>query len=328
MNGGEIEMATFMRRVLSIAAVVMVMAVLAPDARAEKKIGVLLFSDEVRYQESRNGILDQLKKAGFGEPAVKYLVENAGGNKAKAAELAQKLNAAKPDMIVVVGTSAAVAVAKEAKTIPIVFSMVYDPVDSKIAESWMSSGNNTTGASPRVPMAKLLDELKQLSPVKRLAVLYTPGEKNSETQLKEIQAEQASAGMKVVPVPLSTKEEVSQMIAEVVGSSDAIYLTGSSIVGSCIALITDTATKAKVITVTHLDDYVDKGVMLGVCANPYAVGQLAGEKAVKVLKGVKPSSVPIEALKKMDVILNAKTARAAQIPVPAAFKATVTKTIE
>jgi putative ABC transport system substrate-binding protein len=227
-----------------------------------------------------------------------------------------------------VGTSAAVAAAKENKTTPIIFTMVYDPVDSKIAESWASSGNNTTGSSPRVPMGKLLGELKQLAPVKRLAVLYTPGEKNSETQLKDIQAEQAGAGIKVVPVPLSTKEEVSQMMAEVVGSSDAVYLTGSSIVGSSIALILDAATKAKVITVTHLDDYVEKGVMLGVCANAYSVGQLAGEKAVKVLKGAKPSSVPIDALKKMDVILNAKTARAAQIQVPAAFKATVTKTIE
>jgi len=321
-------MAMFMRRATGIAMVMILMALLAPDARAEKKIGVLLFSDEVRYQESWKGILDQLKKAGFGEPAVKYLVEHAGGNKAKASDLAQKQNAAKPDMIVVVGTSAAVAVAKENKTTPIVFTMVYDPVDSKIAESWTSSGNNTTGSSSRVPMGKLLAELKQLAPVKRLAVLYTPGEKNSETQLKDIQSEQAGAGMKVVPVPLSTKEEVSQMMADVVGASDAVYLTGSSIVGSSIALIIDTATKAKVITVTHLDDYVEKGVMLGVCANAYAVGQLAGEKAVKVLKGAKPSSVPIEALKKMDVILNAKTARAAQIQVPAAFKAVVTKTIE
>ena len=321
-------MRTMSKLLTGFVMICMVIGTVAADARAEKKIAVFLFSDEVRYQESRNGILDQLKKAGFGEPAVKYLVENAGGSKAKAAELAQKLNAAKPDMIIVVGTSAAVAAAKEIKTTPIVFTMVYDPVDSKIAESWTSSGNNTTGSSPRVPMDKLLGELKQLAPVKRLAVLYTPGEKNSEAQLKDLQAEQTGAGIKVVPVPLSTKEEVSQMMADVVGASDAVYLTGSSIVGSSIALIIETATKAKVITVTHLDDYVEKGAMLGVCANAYAVGQLAGEKAVKVLKGAKPSSVPIEALKKMDVILNAKTARAAQIQVPAAFKATVTKTIE
>ena len=300
----------------------------AADARAEKKISVLLFSDEARYIEAKNGSLEQLKKAGFGEPAVKYTVESAGGNKAKALELAQKISAAKPDLVIVVGTSAAVAVAKEIKTIPVVFSMVYDPVDSKIADSWASSGNNTTGASPRVPMSKILGELKQLAPVKRLAVLYTPGEKNSETQLKDVQAEQAGSGIKVVPVPLSTKEETSQMMSEVVGSADAIYLTGSSIVGAGIAAIVDAASKARVITVTHLDDYVERGALLGVCADAHSVGSLAGEKAVKILKGAKPSSLPIEVPKKVDIILNAKTVRAAQIQVPAAFKGTVTKTIE
>jgi len=59
-------------------------------------------------------------------------------------------------MILVVGTSAAVALAKDVKDVPIVFSMVYDPVDSKIAGDWKSSGNNTTGASPKVPMARLV----------------------------------------------------------------------------------------------------------------------------------------------------------------------------
>ncbi len=321
-------MTSLRQRVLTMAVAAMMCAVLVSEARAEKKIAVFLFSDEARYQESRKGVLDQLKKAGFGDAAVKYVTENAGGNKAKAAEVAQRLNSARPDMIIAIGTSAAVAMAKENKSTPIVFSMVYDPVDSKIAENWTSSGNNTTGASPRVPMAKLLSELKQLAPVKKVAVLYTPGEKNSETQLKDVQAEQASMGIKVVPVPLSTKEDVSQMMTEVAGSTDAIYLTGSSIVGSGIGQIIDAATKAKVITVTHLDDYMEKGVMLGVCADAYAVGQLAGDKAVKVLKGAKPAAVPIEALKKMDVILNARTARAAQVQIPAAFKATVTKTIE
>lgn len=270
----------------------------------------------------------QPTKAGFGEPAAKYVTENAGGSKAKVPELVQKLDAEKLDLLVVIGTSAAVGAVKTIKSTPIVFTQVYDPVDSKIAESWNSSGNNTTGSSTRVAMADALGALKRLAPVKRLAVLYTPGEKNSETQLKDLQAEQAASGLKVVPVPLGSAGEVAQMMAEVVGAADAVYLTGSSIVGGSIASIVETATKAKVVTVTHLDDFVAKGAMLGVCPNAYAVGRLAGEKAVLVLKGASPSSVPIEALKKTDVILNAKTARAAQLQVPASFRAAATKVIE
>jgi len=298
------------------------------EARAEKKIGVLVWSDEARYTQAKNGALEELKKNGFGEPQVKYIVENAAGNKAKASELAQKFAGAKLDMVIAVGTSAAIAAAKEIKNVPLVFTMVYDPVESKIAADWKSSGNNTTGASPRVSMSQLMQVLKQFAPVKRLAVLYTPGEKNSETQLKDITAVQAEAQIKVVPVPLTRKEEVASVVSEVTGAADAIYLSGSNIVGSSVATIVDAATKAKVVTVSHLDDLVDKGVLLGVCADPHAVGVLSGAKAAKVLKGAKPASVPIESLKKLDVIINMKTARAGKIDVPPAFLKLVTKTIE
>jgi ABC-type uncharacterized transport system substrate-binding protein len=58
------------------------------------------------------------------------------------------------------------------------------------------------------------------------------------------------------------------------------------------------------------------------------VGQLAGEKAVKVMKGAKPSSLPIEMVKQQDVILNMKTVKAARIQVPSEFRKAVTKTID
>jgi putative ABC transport system substrate-binding protein len=206
--------------------------------------------------------------------------------------------------------------------------MVYDPVDAKIAQDWNSSGNNTTGASPRVSMAKLVNTLKQLKPVKKLAVLYTPGEKNSETQLKEIQAVQGETQVKVVPVPLSAKAEVATTMPEVMNSADAVYLSGSSVVGETIGTIVDEAVKAKMVTVSHLEDHVEKGVLLGVTASPKAVGMIAGEKAAKVLKGAKPSSLPIEQLKKFDVILNQKTAKASQVQIPAGFLKATTRVIE
>lgn len=316
------------RLFVALGLVCALLGMVSRDAWAEKKIGVLIWSEEPRYAESNNGLLEQLKKEGFAEPAVRFIVENAGGNKAKASELARKLAAAKPDMVTTHGTSATVAVAKEISDVPIVFSMVYDPVESKIAEDWKSSHNNTTGASPKVPMPKLLEALKKLAPIKTLAVLYTPGEKNSESQLKEAQAAQGALQIKVVPVPLSSKDDVSSVVADAAERVNAMYLTGSNVVGEHLSQIVNIATKAKVITVSHLDDIVEKGALLGVCANSRDVGRLAGEKAAKVLKGAKPASIPIETLKKLDVIVNMKTAKAAGIEVPSAFLKTATRVIE
>ena len=107
-----------------------------------------------------------------------------------------------------------------------------------------------------------------------------------------------------------------------------MYLTGSSIIGETVPTIVDIANKAKVVTISHLDDLVEKGALLGVCVNSYRVGRLAGKKAVRILKGAKPSSIPIEPEKKVDIILNRKTAQAGQFQIPGSFMRKVTKTIE
>ena len=310
------------------AVVFLTLALFSIEAQAQRKIGVLMFSEEARYIEAEKGIKDKLREGGFGEPKTTFIVEQAGANKARAAELVQKFAAEKLDLIITLGTSATIAVSREIKDVPIVFSMVYDPVEAGIAKDWKSSGNNTTGSSQKIPMPRLMESLKNFTQVKRLAVLYTPGEKNSELQLRDLQRIQANYKIKVIPVPLTEIKEVDQLLPEVLGTADAVYVTGSSPVNSQVSVIVDMATKAKVITITHLDDLVEKGVLLGMCADSYSVGQLAGEKAVKILKGVKPSSIPIEFAKKSEVILNMKTAKKGRFQIPPNLTKTVTRTIE
>jgi putative ABC transport system substrate-binding protein len=299
-----------------------------PEARAEKRIGILKYTNESRFIESQRGIMDQLKKDGFGEAIVKFTIETAGGSKMKAGEIAQKFSEAKMDLVIAVSTSAAIAVTKVIKDVPVVFSTVYDPIEAGIAKGWKSSGNNTTGSSTRIPMAKVVKSLKDFAPVKKLAVLYTPGEKNSELQLIELQKIQESSQIRVIPVILSKEEDVALILPQVVDTVEAFYLTGSSIVGATVPIIVEIAKKPRVATISHLDDLIDKGALLGVCVDSYHVGRLAGEKAVKVLKGAKPSSLSIETPKTLDVVLNMKTAKAGQFQIPSKFRETVTRTRE
>jgi putative ABC transport system substrate-binding protein len=71
-----------------------------------------------------------------------------------------------------------------------------------------------------------------------------------------------------------------------------------------------------VITITHLEDLVEKGVLLGVCADTHELGRRAGEKAVRILEGARPSSIPIETARGADVILNRRTAQNGGFDVP------------
>jgi putative ABC transport system substrate-binding protein len=295
------------------------------NAWAEKKIGILLFSEEARYHEALKGIKDQLARAGYKEPKITYVMGNAGGSKAKAADMVKNYASANISLMITLGTNATIAVAKEIKDIPIVFSMVYDPVEARVAKGWESSGTNVTGSSPKVPISELVARLKEIRPVKRVAALYTPGEKNSESQLKELQSVQTLQGIKVIPVIISKKEDVTQVLPEVMTSVDALYLSGSSVIGATIPPIVEISAKAGVISFTHLEDLVKEGVLLGLCSDPYQLGVLAGKKAVAVLKGAKPSSIPIESIAKPGVIINKKTVAASNVNISKAFMQKIKK---
>ena len=316
-------------RMLTAIALLSVALVLSPaEAMARKRIAILVFNEELRYENARRGFVDRLKKEGFREPAIAISTENAGGGKAKATEFAEKWAADKPDMYFTLGTQATIPVAWLEPDVPIVFSVVYDPVAAGIAKGWKSSGNNSTGSSTMLPASVVLKTLKQLRPVKRLAVLYTPGEKNSEFQLLELQRQQASHGIKILPVILTGKEEVPRIMPEVVRAVDAIYITGSKAMGASVQLIVAAANKAHVVTVTHLDDMVEKGVLLGVCADSYRLGLLAGKKAAMILRGAKPSAIPIDTEQKPEVIVNRSSAKAGNFQIPAGFTAKVTRFVD
>ena len=100
---------------------------------AERKISLLLWNTQTRYEQCKGGVIEELRRQGFKESEPVIVVEQADGNKTTVAELAKRFSAAHMNVIVPIGTSAAVAVAAEIKEVPVVFAMVFDPVDSKIA---------------------------------------------------------------------------------------------------------------------------------------------------------------------------------------------------
>ncbi len=321
-------MKSISRYMLSVAILLVLLPVLSVEAHAQRRITALMFSEEPRYLEALKGVTDTLAKAGYKEPGTVIKVLNGKGNKIKTLELVKEIAADKPDLIVTLGTYASSAVSSTIKDVPIVFSIVYDPVMAGISKNWQSSGNNTTGSSSKIAMTRIMESLGQFSSVKTLAVLYTPAEKNSVEVLKDLQTIEAGYKIRILPVRLSTIEEIHQLLPEVLRSAGALYITGSNLIGGQIAQITDMATKAKVLTISHLEDLVESGVLMGVCADSYAMGVDDGEKAVKVLKGAKPSSIPINKAKKNDVLLNMKTAQKGQFQIPEAFMKTVTRKIE
>ncbi|MBI4649853.1 ABC transporter substrate-binding protein [Candidatus Desantisbacteria bacterium] len=316
-------------KIFILSIIFIVISLFSTKTMAEKKkIGILQWSTESRYSDSKEGFIKKKKKEGFTENEVEFITELADANKVKAMKIAQKFAAYKLTMYYTIGTSAAVALANEIKDTPIIFSTVYDPVESKISLGWQNSGNNTTGSSSYVPMPRILEVLKKLKPIKNIGVLYTPGQTNSEAQLKNLQKSEQEFNIKVIPIPIKRKEEVKNILSFAAEKVEAIYVSGSGIMDETIPEIVEITSKSKTITFTHLEDPVTKGVLFGLSADPREMGRLAGKKAAMVLRGAKPSDIPIEPLKNFNVILNQKTIKSGQFKIPPDFMKLVTKTIE
>src|SRR5438105_15276891 len=110
-----------------------------PDfAQNQKRIGILLWNAQPRYELCKEGILEVLHREGFKEGQATVLVEQASGNRNTATRLAETFARSHLDMVIPVGTSAAVAAAAAIKDLPVVFAMVFDPVAAKIAQDWKS----------------------------------------------------------------------------------------------------------------------------------------------------------------------------------------------
>jgi len=281
-----------------------------------KKIGVLLWTDDLRYEQGLKGFIEELKTEGFASPQVEFIIRRAGGKKVLALKYSEELAALNLDLYFSAGTSATDLLSGTIKKAPIVFTIVYDPINAGLIQGLASSKNNLTGATNSVPMDKVLELVRRIIPIKNMAVLYTPNEKNSECQLKDLQQVQAAFGISIIPVPVVNKAEIARIIPFLKGMAQSIFITGSSVVIKGLPDITDFASKNKILTVTHLGDLVAEGVMVGLCADDTEQGMLAGETAVEILKGTKPEDIPIKKAKDLVVFINRKSVNSAGISIP------------
>ncbi len=294
------------------------LAVAVASAAEKPTIGIFLFrSDRESEVISRDAVLQQLKAEGFGEDKAVYLHEDAKADQARAKEIARKLAAAKPAVIVTITTPATLAAVREVKDIPIVFANVLDPVDAGIAKSLQSSGNNTTGTSIQVPTPALLNTLKRVSSFKRLGVLYNAKEKNSVSQLDDIKESQRVMGFEVVPESVEKGEEIPAAMERLVRKrADALFVTGAAVVNQHTETVAKLAIERKIPTVTNSDLRVNQGVLVGVVPNREELGKLSGMKAAQILRGAKPADIPIEMAKRFEIIINLKTAKGMGLKLP------------
>lgn len=303
---------TVNRRLL-LGAVALAAALAAPAAWAQTKtVGITAIVDHPALDAVRKGVEDELKALGWDEGKLKVQYQSAQGNAATAGQIAKKFVGDKVDAIVAIATPSAQAAVASTKNIPVVYAAVTDPVAAKLVKSMEPSGANVTGVSDRLPLAPQVDLILKVKPgAKRVGMVYSPGEVNSTTVVKELKAELQKRGMTLVEAAAPRTVDVASAAKSLVGKADVIYTSTDNNVVSTYEAMVGVARDAKLPLVASDPDSVKRGAVAALGMNYYDMGRQTGKVVDRILKGEKPGAIASETGHKTTLVIN-ETAAAQQ----------------
>jgi putative tryptophan/tyrosine transport system substrate-binding protein len=239
---------------------------------------------ELGYVEGRNVVLENRYPAEQWERFIKF-----------AAELAQL----KPDVLVAVSRPAALAAQRATTTIPIVFTLVPDPVGDKLVESLARPGKNITGLSNMALdlSAKRIELLKEMvSGLSRVALLVNAGDpQGAQRYLEQSQTAAAPLGITIEPVEVHGLGQIPQAFSRI----DELKVNG--LVGTADSLFTverhniiRLALERRLPFMMHSRETTLSGALMSYAPSYVLILRRTGNYVDKILKGTKPADLPVE----------------------------------
>lgn len=305
-------------------------ALMTSVANAQTKtVAITAIVEHPALDATRDGVVDALKAAGFTpDQNLKVEYQSAQGNPATAAQIARQFAGSRPDVIVPISTPSAQAVVASTRDIPVVFTAVTDPVGAQLVKSMEKPGGNVTGVSDMAPVGEHVALIREIVPsVKRLGVLYNPGEPNSVSLVKVLKDEAAKAGLTVTEATATKSADAQQAARSLVGKVDALYVPLDNTVVSALESVVAVGQQSKLPVFSADTDSVARGAVASIGFDYRQVGRQTGEAVVRILKGEKPGDIPATYAKGTDLFVNPKSAAAMGVTIPEAVTKRATKVV-
>lgn len=255
-----------------------------------------------------------------------------GGDPAVIRKQAVELAALAPDVIMATGGATVAELLKVTRTVPIVFTVVPDPVGSGFVNSLSRPGGNATGFMQfEYSLAgKWLELLKEIAPsVTRVAILWDPSLAAGIGQFAVIQAMAPSLRVEVFPLNVHDMSEVERNISAFAGvGNGGMIVTASARTVVHGGLIATLAAQHKLPAVYSARDFVASGGLISYAADfTEQVRQSAGY-VDRVLKGERPADLPVQQPNKYELVVNLKAAKAIGLTMPPSVLARADEVIE
>jgi len=254
----------------------------------------------------------------------------AEGRSERYGEIAAEFVRLRVDVIVTQGGAVAAA-QKATSVIPIVFAAAADPLGGGLVASLSRPGGNVTGLSLQFTdlASKRLELLREAIPgLGRLAIMANGGYPSAMLELNEVQETARRLGLEVVTSEVRRAEEIVPAFEALKGRVQALYVAADPLLSSNRIRINTLALVERLPTMHGIREYVEAGGLMSYGANFPDMFRRAGDYVDKILRGAKPSDIPVEQPTKFDLVINLTTAKALGLTVPPTLLARADEVIE
>ena len=224
-----------------------------------------------------------------------------------------------PDLIVATSSPVIAALKQATHTIPIVFSVVNDPVGQGFVASLAHPGGNITGFTfVDFPMiGKWLGILKEFAPgIKRVALMFNPHTAPYYPDfLRELGATPPS--VELSPTPVRDDAEIETAVTALVREpAGGLMVAPDPFINTRRWLIMALAQRHRLPAIYGFRQYVTEGALISYGPNTADIVRRSAAYVDRILKGEKPADLPVQQPTKFDLVINLKTAKALGLEVP------------
>jgi putative ABC transport system substrate-binding protein len=312
------------------------LAARAQQSEHMRHIGVLMAfpENDPEAQSWVAGFREELGKLGWTEGHnIQIDTGWATADLGSLQRFAKQLATLQPDLILTGSTPATAAMRQETNTIPIIFAMVGDPVGSGFVASLSRPSGNLTGFTPIENSlgGKWVELLKEIAPrVARAVIVFDPAMAPfASYYLDPFKAAAVSLGMKAIVSPVDDMATLERVVATSARepNSGLIVMPDAFMIGHH-ADITSLVARYRVPTVYPFRIFAEVGGLVSYGSSALDEFRRAASYADRILKGSKPSELPVQTPINFDLVVNLKTAKALGLDVPSSIRLRADEVIE
>jgi putative ABC transport system substrate-binding protein len=305
------------------------------QAEQIRRVGVLqgLSADDQEWQRRLTAFRQALSEFGWVEGRnLKIEFRYADGDPGRLAALVAELIELQVDLIVTNGAQPIDAARAATTTIPIVMASVGDALGAGYVASLAHPGGNLTGLTlfATEQSGKRLELIKEIAPtVARVAVIWNGNASGHRLQMKELEPAAAKLALLLQSIAILRPDDVDGAFqAAHQAAAQAILTMDDPMIQSRRARIVELATRQGIILMGEFRAMPLAGALMSYAPNQVDMWRRSASYVDKILKGAKPSDLPVQQPTKFEFVLNMKTAKALGLTVPDRVLAIADEVIE